>query len=233
MFCSALKIIRQDDQARIALRRGSITAEAAIAFPVFFLIVICIVSIMNVYGSALDRMSSLRDTAEAAAAAADIGEDELWIDLNVPEYFKPYFLPDGLTGVIIPARARVRAWNGRSEAESQGSSDTDDKYVYVTENRSVYHTNAHCTHMELSTRIAAASGVSELRNSDGAKYRPCEKCCRGGHTGVIVYITDDGDRYHSSAECSGLKRTVKLVPASSVCDLPQCSRCAAAGTEHQ
>ena len=213
-----------------ALRKGSLTAEAAIAFPIFFLTVICIVSIMNVYGNVVDRASSLRDMTEAAAvaAAAAGSEEERWIDITVPEYFKPFFLPDVLRGVLIPVRGRARVWNGRSESEAESSAGKKEKYVYMTANGSVYHTRSQCTHLELSTRSVSAASVQALRNSSGARYKPCEKCCRHGTSSPVVYITDDGDRYHSSCECSGLKRTVRLVPESSVEGLCECSRCAAA-----
>ncbi len=208
-------------------RKGSITAEAAIAFPIFFMIVVCIVSIMNIYGTAVGKMSAMRDIVEAAASAADVSEDALWIDITVPEYFKPFFLPDGLTGTFIKARGRVRAWNGRSDDEKEAASDTDERYVYVTENGSVYHTSSTCTHIELSTRSVWIYEVPGMRNTDGSKYKPCEKCCRHG-SGSMVYITDDGDRYHSSFDCPGLKRTVRLVPESSVEGKCECERCAAA-----
>lgn len=211
-----------------ALRKGSLTAEAALAFPIFFMTVVCMISIMNVYRTVNDRASALRDITEAAAAAADVSDDELWIDITVPEYFKPYFLPDGLRGAVIPVRGRVRAWNGRSDSETESASSSGEKYVYVTANGSVYHTSSGCTYLELSTRSVSLSAVGFQRNSSGSKYKPCEKCCRYGCDSPVVYITDDGDRYHSSYECSGLKRSVRLVPESSVKDLCECTRCAAA-----
>ncbi len=228
IFCPGLVSLRRRVSSH-GLRRGSITAEAALAFPIFFMIVICLASIMNVFGNTLVRMSALRDTAETAAiaaAAAGSSEEEQWIDLTVPEYFKPFFLPDGLTGAVIPVRGRVRVWNGRSDGENEAASDTKEEYVYVTDNRSVYHTDSACSHLELSVHGVSESELVRKRNTKGSRYKPCEKCCRGG-SGAYVYITDDGDRYHSSPECSGLKRTVKLVPASSVTDLCECQRCAA------
>ena len=224
-------VLRRNRVSFHGLKRGVLTAEAAFSFPVFFMIVICIASIMNLYGRTVDQASSLRDLTETAAAAADVSDETLWIDITMPDYFEPFFLPDGLAGVFIPARGRVRAWNGRSSEETKPSG-TEEHYVYMTENGRVYHTRADCSHLVLSTHGVPYSQLESLRNSSGSRYKPCEKCCRHGTGSGFVYITDDGDRYHCTAECPGLKRSVRLVPESSVSDLPECSGCAASeGTQ--
>ena len=43
----------------------------------------------------------------------------------------------------------------------------------------------------------------------------------------MVYLTEYGDRYHCSPDCSGLTRNVKLVPLSEAGGMRQCSKCAA------
>ena len=46
-----------------------------------------------------------------------------------------------------------------------------------------------------------------------------------GETEQMVYVTERGNRYHNLESCSGLKRTVRLVKASSVQEMGVCSRC--------
>lgn len=210
-----------------SFKRASLTVEAALTLPLFFLCILSMISIMNVYGESLDRSAALRDTAMAAATLSSSGKDEVFIDLNVPHRFTPFFLPKGTAAVYIPCRAYVRTWNGRDEASlAEGQADTTE-YVYVTENRSVYHTSADCTHIDLSIHAEAAAFLPYIKNDYGESYSPCEKCAADGSAGSVVYITPCGCKYHCSAECSGLTRTIELVSADETGGLHECSRCAA------
>lgn len=92
-----------------------------------------------------------------------------------------------------------------------------DVFVFITDNRDVYHTSRDCSHLLLS--VHAASMITACEN-----YSPCEFCGKDWQGGV-VFITDDGNRYHGSMHCSGLKRTVYRVKKSQVGGLPGCSRC--------
>ena len=123
----------------------------------------------------------------------------------------------------ILQRARIRAWTGRSSVDNGGNENGESGgKVYVTTNGNVYHKSRDCTHIRLSVRQEPESRVSGLRNVDGGKYHPCEKC---GGSGSRIYVTDTGDRYHSSAACSGLKREVIEIPLSQAEGWKACSRC--------
>lgn len=148
--------------------------------------------------------------------------DEM-IDLVAEYKFRwkmPFF---SLSDFPVLQRARVRAWTGKISAGGGEKEDGEaEEKVYVTANGNVYHRSRECTHIRLSVRQESKSRVSGLRNADGGKYHPCEKC---GGSGSQVYITDTGDRYHSSAACSGLKREVIEVSLSQVEGWKACSRC--------
>ena len=210
-----------------SFKRASLTVEAALTLPLFFLCILSIISIINVYGENLDRAAALRDTAMAAATLSSSGTDEVFIDLNVPHRFTPFYLPKGSFGVYIPCRAYVRTWNGR-DADSLTSGQADSsEYVYLTENASVYHTSPDCTHIDLSIHAANAAFLPYMTNDYGESYCPCERCMSGGSAGSVVYVTNCGSKYHSSAECSGLTRSIELVSVDETGGLCECSRCAA------
>ncbi|MCR4740515.1 MAG: pilus assembly protein [Lachnospiraceae bacterium] len=101
---------------------------------------------------------------------------------------------------------------------------TSPEYVYMTENGSVYHTDPGCTHIRLRIREVTKNDIGSLRNNNGGKYKPCEHC-HACLTDGILYITPEGDRYHVSLTCSGLKRTVKTVKLSDIPGVPPCLRC--------
>ena len=117
---------------------------------------------------------------------------------------------------------RIKAWTGY---EAGGIGEEDDQIVYVTDTGVVYHKKPHCTHLDLSIHAAASSELNSLRNESGGKYHACEKCVHGSSMGGSVYITDQGDRYHNSLTCSGLKRTVYTARISEVPGKRACSKC--------
>lgn len=117
---------------------------------------------------------------------------------------------------------RIKAWTGY---EAGGFGEEDDQIVYVTDTGVVYHKDPHCTHLDLSIHTTSSTELESLRNENGGKYHACEKCVRGSASGGNVYITDQGDRYHNSLTCSGLKRTVYTARISEVPGKRACSKC--------
>ncbi len=121
-------------------------------------------------------------------------------------------------------RASVRAWVGRKEGGSGDEKEEakEEEIVYVTVTGQVYHRDLNCSYLNLSISSISADEIEGARNLSGAKYYSCELC--GADCGSTVYITSEGNRYHSSLSCSGLKRTVQEMPLSET-NLRPCSRC--------
>ena len=125
-------------------------------------------------------------------------------------------------------RVKLHGWTGIQIKPNYSVNEDsgEDTIVYVTKTGTVYHRNRNCSHIKLSVR--GVLGIpSQLRNDNGGKYYPCEKCCKEdkGITSTY-YITSDGVRYHSIRDCSKIKRTVKEVNLSSVIDSKSpCKRC--------
>ena len=132
-----------------------------------------------------------------------------------------------LPSVWFVQRACVRGWTGR-EGNTAGNSPAEGNQtqptVYVAETGTVYHTDPNCTHLKLSIQEIDRAALKTARNSSGGKYHACELC--HDHGEGSVYITKEGDRYHSSLACSGLKRTVHEVKAEDAGHLHICSKCA-------
>ena len=137
-------------------------------------------------------------------------------------------IPVGHT--LLIQRCWVRAWTGRPGSGGGAGRDEEEhagRTVFIAENASVYHDDPECTHLSLSIRPASRDQLTGLRNAYGGKYHACEKC--GDHGEGLIYITNEGDCYHTSLGCSGLKRTVSEVSIDEVPHLHACSRC---GKEH-
>lgn len=150
------------------------------------------------------------------------------IDLVADYRVKPFLSIFGLDSFSMQSRYYGHAWTGYSIGSESSQTSTDDdndgQIVYITPTGSVYHLSEDCTYLKPSTRTISASEVDSARSSDGSKYYPCE-VCNPTKTGTLV-ITEDGNRYHSSASCSAIKRTVIEVLLSQVEDTMNCcSKC--------
>ena len=103
------------------------------------------------------------------------------------------------------------------ELEGEG-----EEWVYITENQSVYHISRQCSYLQL--KIHHTNQVQQYLSGQ-TSYDPCEFCMKNKKNLSILYITDQGKKYHSTLNCSGLKRTVSRIKKSKVAGLSQCSRC--------
>ena len=212
-----------------AVRAASMTVEAAAALPLFFLAVVSLICMMDLYGTFSEQVVKLQEQAETAGTWVSAVGDHApsVIDLPVGFTYRPQWYPAALPAVRIAVRGRVHAWTGRdlSEQTEVPEETGNEEMVYVTEHESVYHTSAECTHLSLSVQAVSGSRVGQLRNEDGKAYHACDKCAGSGVKNSTVYVAREGTHYHNDANCSGLTRTVRLVKKSETSDLHICSRC--------
>lgn len=101
-------------------------------------------------------------------------------------------------------------WEGEDVEQEQKDQKEEDQMVYVTATGSCYHKNENCSSIRLKIEQVFFEQVSDRRNASGGKYYPCERCGKAAN-GSMVYIAKEGDRYHSSMACPGLKRTVSQI----------------------
>lgn len=204
-------------------QKAGLTAEAALILPFFLMILLAFFSFFSNYACRAElKTRACAEAKKTGTALGGIGKeilpeiiifktkslDQLWIN--------PFVSEKRLT-----ERAVCRAWIGFTELEIK------ETYVYITPDGNVYHLYGDCTHLDLSVRSAAFSSVAFLKNEYGETYRPCELC--GKESKALVYITSDGNRYHSKRSCSGLKRTVRQIPISEVGSRSCCLRCMSKG----
>lgn len=154
---------------------------------------------------------------------ARVGESDL-IDLVVQYQLKfPYDYFE-IGSIPMMQRCLIHEWVGYGGGLHANTAGRKEEYVYVTPHGTVYHRSQDCSHIRLSIREVSADQIGDLRNTDGGKYKSCE-ICDGSLDSAHIYITDDGDRYHSGLTCSGLKRDVMAILISEVGSRRPCSRC--------
>jgi hypothetical protein len=146
------------------------------------------------------------------------------IDLQVSYQVKPFTSLMGFEKFAMTQRYYGRAWTGYDVTRGVSDESAEDPMVYITETGTVYHGNRNCVYLNPSVTSLPRESVDGSRNQSGGKYYPCEMCGAGADSGE-VYVTSQGNRYHTRLNCSGLKRTIYTVPLSEVGGRGRCSKC--------
>lgn len=209
-----------------ALERGSMTVEAALAVPIFLFAMVNVLSMFLFFKTFSENLSSLhqqaRELSMHAYAGQQVGLEGGLIKLTKIERVKPVIPVFGWPGTIIANSCCMHPWTGYDVTGNSSSTQATEEMVYVTKNGTVYHKDRSCSYLNPSIRSVKREDVETLRNNSREKYYPCESC---EDSSSMVYITNDGNRYHTKVSCSGLKRTIYCIPLSETEGRAPCSKC--------
>lgn len=151
------------------------------------------------------------------------GNDKDIVDLVFTYRLKPACNFFQYKGYYLVNRCRMRAWTGYDPSDA---SNDEGRYVYITENGTVYHLTKTCSYLDLSIMPVSPEEAEKLHNVYGEKYSACKSCIKGKtDDSEQLFVTAMGSSYHSSLTCKGLRRTIRMVLLSEVEDMPACSRC--------
>lgn len=150
----------------------------------------------------------------------DLSDDEI-VELSVK--YTIVFPFDAFGILQLPLENRIIMHNASGYKKGLNGYESDD-YVYMTTTGSVYHRSRECSHIKLSIKKIASNELPDVRNDNGKKYKQCSTC-KPKASDELLYITKDGDKYHRTLACSGLKRIVKRVKLSQIGSIPPCSKC--------
>lgn len=157
--------------------------------------------------------------------AAVGGNDSACADICVHYKMRIPFDLFKLGGLSFSSGARIHSWNGDAKSTGETAGET----VYMTKSGSVYHKYRDCSYLVCAISSCDISEISAKRNESGAKYYPCEICCKEGtcqSKGQTVFFTKYGTRYHSLATCKSLDSTVYSVELEKVSGkYSLCSKC--------
>ena len=133
--------------------------------------------------------------------------------INIP------FLPS-LIELPITQYCKINLYTGKHITDSQSPNDT---YVYICISGNVYHTNKYCSYLLKYTSVLPSDSPALL------ELLPCLQC-RSQHLDhyslKYVYLTDSGDCYHYSLDCSTFTRGIYKVKYEDISDTYHiCTRC--------
>lgn len=221
----------------------SITVETALVFPVFLIAVLalCLSFVFECRVYCLER-SLLEEARNRSVYGCVIGEVLQDVGITSSQDDDSFTLSGSVSMTInIPGLSRrmtavrsirYRAFSGHEvksllveETVSEEEENTDRK-VYITDTGTVYHLSSSCSSLRLSISAIDSEELSTKRNLGGAKYYACEYCT-SGRMPELLYITEDGTRYHYSLSCRALKRTITEISLSEAGARRACKRCAA------
>ena len=144
--------------------------------------------------------------------------DEDFVRLVVTYAAQPRWTVSGFRTFYLQNYYYGRMWTGFDVTNEEN------EIYYLAENASVYHRDINCSHLKLQPYQTSNANLATAVNSHGSHYRPCTICARGAMTDQ-VWISPEGDCYHYTRDCSGLKRTILTVTWKEAKRYRPCSRC--------
>lgn len=119
--------------------------------------------------------------------------------------------------ISITQRSFVKDWTGR---DITASNDV----VYITESGEVYHRSKDCSHLIIHISKTTVGYAESGYNSKN--YSECDYCVDGKlQSGDEVFVTKEGDKYHSSLRCRGLTRRIIESDINQIEGRRPCSEC--------
>lgn len=212
-------LCRNERAFLLALKKGSLTVEAAMIFPFFLSVFLGLFMLFGRYSMGTELAVQAAREAKQMGVAFNRVKKEGTADITIYKYGQAdvfWIFPFDFNKTIIQ-KATCRAWVGFTGLDNR------EIYVYITPTGSVYHLSNDCTHLNLSVRTVTLNQARNSKNENGEQYRPC-MLCDVTHA-ILVFITEEGQCYHGERSCSGLKRTVRQVPLSEVSGRACCIRC--------
>lgn len=207
---------------------GSMTVEASIAIPVFLFAILNLLSIILLFGEYSSNLADMHRNAKELSVHAHILEagqdvDNDLIILTKAQKLEPVIPVMGFDTARTIVNCRIRKWTGYDVMSSQPE-DIEEEWVYITPGGEAYHRSRNCSYLNPKILSAVTKDIENYRNKDGEIYRLCLTCKNGSLTGICFY-TEYGNRYHTSLQCSSLKRTIEAVRLSDVGSRHACSKC--------
>lgn len=189
---------------------GNMTVEAALVLPVFLFAAVNLLSLLLMFRTYSAEEAKLHQTGRQMALYAygqESGDSEIRL-MNVNRIKSPFGIA-AFGGGYTANGCVMHKWNGYDLNGTAGERpEKEEELVYITRSGSAYHRERGCRYLNPAIQMVDRNDAENADTEDGGKYTPCLVC--GGESG-LVYITEGGNRYHSTVNCTGLKRTIESV----------------------
>ncbi|WP_026834340.1 pilus assembly protein [Eubacterium xylanophilum] len=125
---------------------------------------------------------------------------------------------------VYSNKIRTRSFIGVKTRQNEEDSS---EMVYVTKTGRVFHRDLGCSYITPKLSEISFADLSFVRSIGGAKYYPCEACCKSRALASKdhIFICNYGNRYHCARGCSKISRSIERIKLSDVGDRIPCSKC--------
>lgn len=203
--------------------KAAISVEAALALPLFIFFMANLMMLILIFKDYSESLSKVQQTTRLLALTSNSINDNSELITNTKQIaISPLINEIAFSKKNITVGITYRKWNGFN-VTGECNENEEEEYVYVAKYGTVYHMNRDCKHLNVDVKIVSPEQISSLTNNNMEKYSACD-ICNGAGSGIL-FVTEGGNKYHGSSNCSGLKRTVRMVKKSEVGGMPACSVC--------